>query len=188
MRTICRHRQSQAAGVSYLLGWRAWKHAGTIGGRETALIGILCGVPVITAVRGDITKQDVDAIVNAANNAMRGGGGVDGAIHRNGGLAIKRDCIERFPRGLLTGDAGWKGLIGYAKRIDDPISATTAAELATARLDRDDLESVLRLIWPSMAELHACFHLSQRRQVARDDAVFNELIARRDEEDDDCDG
>ena len=73
------------------------------------------------------------------------------------------------------------------KRIDDCVSATIAAELATARLDRDDLESVLLLIWPSLAELHACFHLSQRRQVARDDAVFNELIARRDEEDD-CDG
>ena len=69
-----------------------------------------------------------------------------------------------------------------------PVSATTAAELATARLDRDDLESVLRLIWPSMAELHACFHLSQRRQAARDDAAFNELIARLDEEDDDSDG
>ena len=77
------------------------------------------------------------------------------------------------------------GLIGYAKRIDDPVSATTAAELATARLA---LESVLRLIWPSMAELHAGIHLSQRRQAARDDAVFNELIARLDEEDDDCDG
>ena len=47
------------------------------------------------------------------------------------------------------------GLIRHAKRIDDPVSATTAAELATARLDRDDLESVLRLIWPSMVELHA---------------------------------
>ena len=74
-------------------------------------------------------------------------------------------------------------LIRYAKRIDDPVSATTAAELATARL-----ESVLRLIWPYMAELHACFHLYQRRQAARDDAAFNELIARLDEEDDDCDG
>ena len=60
------------------------------------------------------------------------------------------------------------GLIGYATRIDDPVSATTAAELATDRLDRDDLESVLRLIWPSMVELHASFQLSQRRQAARD--------------------
>ena len=75
------------------------------------------------------------------------------------------------------------GLIGYAKRIDDPVSATTAAELATARLDRDDLESVLRLIWPYMAKLYACFHLSQRRQAARDDAAFNDLIAQLDEED-----
>lgn len=64
-------------------------------------------MPTITAVHGDITTQDVDAIVNAANSAMRGGGGVDGAIHRRGGPAILRDCIARFPDGLATGDAGW---------------------------------------------------------------------------------
>lgn len=61
----------------------------------------------VTAVQGDITSQRVDAVVNAANNAMRGGAGVDGAIHRAGGPAILRDCVARFPRGLATGDAGW---------------------------------------------------------------------------------
>lgn len=61
----------------------------------------------ITAVQGDITAQDVDAVVNAANRAMRGGGGVDGAIHRAGGPAVLADCVRRFPSGLATGDAGW---------------------------------------------------------------------------------
>jgi O-acetyl-ADP-ribose deacetylase (regulator of RNase III) len=64
-------------------------------------------MPIISAVLGDITTQDVDAVVNAANKAMRGGGGVNGAIHRSGGPAILRDCIARFPDGLATGDAGW---------------------------------------------------------------------------------
>jgi len=64
-------------------------------------------VPIITAVQGNITEQNVDAIVNAANSAMRGGGGVDGAIHRAGGPAVLSDCIQRFPDGLATGDAGW---------------------------------------------------------------------------------
>lgn len=61
----------------------------------------------IEVVEGDITAQQVDAVVNAANRAMRGGGGVDGAIHRAGGPAVLEDCIRRFPNGLATGDAGW---------------------------------------------------------------------------------
>jgi len=61
----------------------------------------------VTVVQGDITRQEVDAVVNAANRRMRGGGGVDGAIHRAGGPAILADCIARFPHGLATGDAGW---------------------------------------------------------------------------------
>lgn len=61
----------------------------------------------VTVARGDITAQEVDAVVNAANRAMRGGGGVDGAIHRAGGPAVLADCVARFPSGLATGDAGW---------------------------------------------------------------------------------
>jgi O-acetyl-ADP-ribose deacetylase (regulator of RNase III) len=61
----------------------------------------------INLVEGDITTQEVDAVVNAANSRMRGGGGVDGAIHRAGGPAVLEDCKQRFPDGLATGDAGW---------------------------------------------------------------------------------
>jgi O-acetyl-ADP-ribose deacetylase len=61
----------------------------------------------LALVEGDITTQEVDAVVNAANSRMRGGGGVDGAIHRAGGPAVLEDCRRRFPGGLATGDAGW---------------------------------------------------------------------------------
>jgi O-acetyl-ADP-ribose deacetylase (regulator of RNase III) len=61
----------------------------------------------IEVVEGDITAQHVDAVVNAANRAMRGGGGVDGAIHAAGGPEVLADCVRRFPDGLATGDAGW---------------------------------------------------------------------------------
>jgi O-acetyl-ADP-ribose deacetylase len=68
----------------------------------------------LTVVQGDITEQRVDAVVNAANRAMRGGGGVDGAIHRAGGPAVLEDCRKRFPRGLETGQAGWTTAGGMA--------------------------------------------------------------------------
>jgi len=58
---------------------------------------------------GDLTEQAVDAIVNAANSTLLGGGGVDGAIHRRGGAEILRECEElrrtTFPHGLPTGEA-----------------------------------------------------------------------------------
>ena len=55
--------------------------------------------------QGDITQQDVDAIVNAANSALAGGGGVDGAIHRGGGPSIMHETNERYPEGCPTGSA-----------------------------------------------------------------------------------
>ncbi|MBF6382799.1 O-acetyl-ADP-ribose deacetylase [Nocardia farcinica] len=93
----------------------------------------------IELVRGDITEQRVDAVVNAANSSLSGGGGVDGAIHRRGGPAILAECRElcatRYPDGLPTGQA----VATTAGELPARWVIHTVGPVWSARQDRSDL-------------------------------------------------
>ncbi|MBY8884871.1 O-acetyl-ADP-ribose deacetylase [Streptomyces sp. PTM05] len=93
----------------------------------------------ITLVRGDITAQRVDAVVNAANSSLLGGGGVDGAIHRKGGPEILAACRElrasHYGGGLPTGQA----VATPAGRLEARWVIHTVGPVWSAREDRSEL-------------------------------------------------
>lgn len=97
--------------------------------------------PHLSARLADITTLEVDVVVNAANTRMRGGGGVDGAIHRAGGHAVLEDCIARFPDGLATGDAGYTTAGNMPARW---IVHTVGPNYRAGQTDRALLESCYR--------------------------------------------
>ena len=93
----------------------------------------------IDLVQGDITRESVDAIVNAANSSLLGGGGVDGAIHRRGGPAILEDCrrlrAAHLGKGLPTGRA----VATTAGDLDARWVVHTVGPVFSATEDRSDL-------------------------------------------------
>jgi O-acetyl-ADP-ribose deacetylase (regulator of RNase III) len=93
----------------------------------------------LTLVLGDITRQSADAIVNAANSSLLGGGGVDGAIHRRGGPAILEECralrASRYGKGLPTGQA----VATTAGELDARWVIHTVGPVWSATEDRSEL-------------------------------------------------
>ena len=136
--------------------------------------------PRIELVEGDITEQAVDAIVNAANSSLLGGGGVDGAIHRRGGPEILAECREirrtRYPQGLPTGQAvattagdlpaGWViHTVGpvYA-RSDDPPGELASCHLESLRV-ADEL-GVTTVAFPAISTGVYGYPLEEAASVA----------------------
>ncbi|MEV0304910.1 O-acetyl-ADP-ribose deacetylase [Streptomyces prasinus] len=94
---------------------------------------------VLTLVQGDITREHADALVNAANSSLLGGGGVDGAIHRRGGPEILAECrrlrASRYGRGLPVGQA----VATTAGRLDARWVIHTVGPVFSREEDRSEL-------------------------------------------------
>jgi len=109
----------------------------------------------IAVKTGDITLEDTDAIVNAANSTLMGGGGVDGAIHRAGGPSILDECRQlrknRYPDGLPTGEAaattGGHLTARYVIHTVGPVwhGGTRNEEVLLANCYRNSLETACNL-------------------------------------------
>lgn len=124
----------------------------------------IIGKTRLTLVQGDITKQQTDAIVNAANSSLLGGGGVDGAIHRAGGPAILEACkkivadIGRLPAGQAVITTGGKlranhviHTVGPIWRGGDKGEPDTLASAYRESLKRADEAGLQSVSFPSIS-------------------------------------
>ena len=122
------------------------------------------GACVVRLVRGDITRQDTEAIVNAANSSLLGGGGVDGAIHRAGGPAILEACerivekIGRLPAGQAVTTAGGDLKARYVIHAVGPVwigggqnEAATLADAYRSSLDQAVQHGARTVAFPSIS-------------------------------------
>jgi O-acetyl-ADP-ribose deacetylase len=120
----------------------------------------------IGIVQGDITKQDADAIVNAANSGLMGGGGVDGAIHRAGGPAILKECKnivralsgQRLPAGQAVITGGGKLKAKYVIHTVGPVwhgggrgEAETLADCYRECLELAEQHKLARIAFPAIS-------------------------------------
>jgi O-acetyl-ADP-ribose deacetylase (regulator of RNase III) len=125
---------------------------------------LVIGKTRLSLVQGDITQQQTDAIVNAANSSLMGGGGVDGAIHRAGGPAILEACkkivaeIGRLPAGqavITTGGNLWAKhvihTVGPVWRGGDKGEPETLASAYRESLKRADEAGLQSVSFPSIS-------------------------------------
>jgi O-acetyl-ADP-ribose deacetylase (regulator of RNase III) len=130
-------------------------------------------------VRGDITRQDVEAIVNAANSSLMGGGGVDGAIHRAGGPAILEACrrivekIGRLPAGQAVTTTGGDLEARYVIHTVGPIwnggeknEAATLAEAYRSSLLQAVEHGARTVAFPSISTGAYRFPIDQAARIA----------------------
>ncbi|MHB0975781.1 MAG: O-acetyl-ADP-ribose deacetylase [Candidatus Aquicultorales bacterium] len=137
------------------------------------------GESTIVLVQGDITKQEVDAVINAANSSLMGGGGVDGAIHRAGGPEILEECkrivakIGRLPAGRAVITTGGELPAKYVIHTVGPVwsggdrnEAETLASAYTSSLRIACDRSLRSLAFPSISTGAYRYPLEEASAVA----------------------
>lgn len=121
---------------------------------------ITIGSATLELVQGDLTQQDVDAIVNAANSGLAGGGGVDGAIHRAGGPTILQECraIGGCPTGEARITSGGNLMARYVIHTVGPIyrNGVSGEDILLANAYRNSLKlaveySISSIAFPSLS-------------------------------------